>query len=431
MALGGGTFLTQNKVLPGAYINFVSAARANAQVGERGYTAVGLSLDWGIEDRIFEVTAGDFQTNSQQLFGYTYTSEKLVYLRELFLNAKTVYCYRLNSGGSKAENEFAQALYSGVRGNDITISIEERVDGGFDVITRLDGNEVDRQSVSSAEELTANEYVSFIASAELSAQAGVPLTGGANGEATGLKHQEFLDRAESYSYNVLCCPVTDEETKALYISYTKRMRDEVGAKIQCVVHNKAADYEGVINVGNAAAGDNAAALVYWVSGLMAGCEINKSALNRVYDGELDIDADYTQSQLESAIKAGEFMLHNVSGKLRVLADINSLVTYSDTKSDAFADNQTIRVCDRIANDIADIFNTRYLGVVPNDNAGRTSLWSDIVKHHQQLSDIRAIEDFDEEDITVARGDTKRAVVINDAVSIVSAMGKLYMTVTVE
>ena len=45
-------------------------------------------------------------------------------------------------------------------------------------------------------------------------------------------------------------------------------------------------------------------------------------------------------------------------------------------------------------------------------------------------DIRAIEDFDEEDITVAMGDTKRSVVINDAVSVVSAMGKLYMTVTV-
>lgn len=29
MALGGGTFLTQNKVLPGAYINFISVATAS------------------------------------------------------------------------------------------------------------------------------------------------------------------------------------------------------------------------------------------------------------------------------------------------------------------------------------------------------------------------------------------------------------------
>lgn len=30
MALGGGTYLVQNKLLPGAYINFVSASRASA-----------------------------------------------------------------------------------------------------------------------------------------------------------------------------------------------------------------------------------------------------------------------------------------------------------------------------------------------------------------------------------------------------------------
>ena len=28
--LGGGTFLVQNKVLPGSYINFVSVSRASA-----------------------------------------------------------------------------------------------------------------------------------------------------------------------------------------------------------------------------------------------------------------------------------------------------------------------------------------------------------------------------------------------------------------
>ena len=201
--------------------------------------------------------------------------------------------------------------------------------------------------------------------------------------------------------------------------------------MQSVVYNKAADYEGVINVKNPAEGSNAAALVYWIGGLMAGCEINKSALNRKYDGELTIEADYTQTELKEAINAGEMTLHRVNDDLRVLSDINSLVTFSDTKSEVFADNQTLRVCDRIANDIALIFNTRYLGTVPNDNAGRIALWNDIVSHHRQLAEIRAIEDFDEEDITVTRGATKRAVVVSDAVSIVNAMGKLYMTVTVE
>ena len=36
MAYGGGTWLTQNKVLPGTYINFVSAAVAYVNIADRG-----------------------------------------------------------------------------------------------------------------------------------------------------------------------------------------------------------------------------------------------------------------------------------------------------------------------------------------------------------------------------------------------------------
>lgn len=45
MALGGGTFLTQNKVLAGAYINFISAAKASANLSDRGYATMPLELD--------------------------------------------------------------------------------------------------------------------------------------------------------------------------------------------------------------------------------------------------------------------------------------------------------------------------------------------------------------------------------------------------
>ena len=53
MALGGGSFITQNKELPGAYINFVSAASASAQLSDRGIVTMPLELDWGEEGTIF------------------------------------------------------------------------------------------------------------------------------------------------------------------------------------------------------------------------------------------------------------------------------------------------------------------------------------------------------------------------------------------
>ena len=88
MALGGGSFTTQNKILPGAYINFVSAASASAALSERGIATMPLELDWGKEGEVFEVTSGDFQKNSTKIFGYSYDHEKMRGLVDLFLGAR-------------------------------------------------------------------------------------------------------------------------------------------------------------------------------------------------------------------------------------------------------------------------------------------------------------------------------------------------------
>lgn len=434
MALGGGTFTTQNKKLPGAYINFVSAASASAALSERGVATMPLELDWGIEDAVFEVSAADFQTNSLKLFGYDYTHDKLKGLRDLFLNIRTLYAYRVNGGGTKASNEYAEARYGGVRGNDIKITIQQNADdeGLYDVQTILGTAVVDTQTVAAASALVANNYVSFKSGASLTVTASAPLLGGTNKTVDGTAYQAYLDKIESYSYNAMGVPVTDDTTKTLFASFCKRMRDDVGVKFQLVLQGKAADYIGVVNVKNTVTDDNwnAASLVYWVTGIIAGCAINKSNQNKVYDGEFAVGADYTQSALEAAIDAGEFVLHRVGADLRVLMDINSMVTTSDTQGEIYKDNQTIRVIDQIANDIAVLFTEKYLGVVANDEAGRLSLWADIVKLYQQLADMRAIIDFTDTDISVSAGETKKSVVVRNAVTVTGAMDKLYMTVTV-
>lgn len=435
MALGGGTFVTQNKVLPGAYINFVSASNANATLSERGIATMLLELDWGVDGKVFEVTNGDFQKNSMEIFGYEYTHEKLKGLRDLFLFTKILYAYKLTSGGVKASNDFAEALYSGVRGNDIKIVISKNADDAskFDVVTLLGNVTVDEQEgVSRASDLKDNAYIRFIPTATLEVTAGLPLSGGTNGVVTGASHQAYLDAIEAYTFNTMGVVTDDATTKSLYASFVKRLRDEMGMKFQLVLYNKAADYMGTINVKNTVRdpGANPASLVYWVTGASAGREVNKSNQNRIYNGEFDVVANYTQSELKASILAGEFVLHRVDKDIRVLEDINSMVTTTDSIGDIFKDNQTIRVIDQIANDIAVIFNTKYLGVVPNDKAGRCSLWSDIVKHHEQLEEIRAIEDFEDSDIAVSQGNTKKSVVVEDAITVVNAMSKLYMTVTV-
>ena len=427
--------MAQNKELPGAYMNFVSKAAASAALSGRGIATMPLELDWGREEEIFEVTNGDFQKDSLEIFGYEYTSDKLKGLRDLFLNTQTLYAYRLNGKGKKAGNDLAEALCCGIRGNDLKVAVQVNADDEslFDVKTILGTEVVDEQTVSQATELAANRFLKWKPGATLEAAAAVPLTGGENGTVNGADHQAYLDKAETYAFNTMGVAVTDDATKALYTAYNRRMRDEMGVKFQLVLYNYAkADYMGVISVNNKVLdeGEGEAGLVYWVTGASAGCAVNRSNQNRRYDGCFTVDTPYTQNQLKAAIKDGKFTFHLVGADVRVLEDVNTMVTVSDTMGDVFKDNQTIRVIDQIGNDIATLFNTKYLGVVPNDAAGRISLWSDIVKHHEQLQEVRAIEDFSDADVTVAQGETKKSVVVTDSVTVVNAMGRLYMTVTV-
>ncbi len=433
MGLGGGTFTVQNKVLPGAYINFVSAANASASLSDRGVAAIGFAVGWGESGKILEISAEDLRKDSMNLFGCAYTDDKLRDLREVFLNATTVLAYRLDdSEGAKASCALGTAKCAGTKGNELRISVKASAADPekFEVSTLLGASVADVQTVGSAEELVDNDFVEFAKSSTLTAGS-VPFSGGTDGGIGEDSHQKFLDKLENYSFNALGCVSDDDAVKRLYVSFCKRMRDDVGKKFQCVVHDFAADYEGVINVKNTVSdSENKAALVAWATGVAAGTAVNKSALNKRYDGEYSPNADYKQSELEKAILAGEFTLHRVGSEVRVLQDINSLVTVSDTKGELFKDNQTIRVIDQIGNDIAVLFSTKYLGNVPNDKAGRISLWSDIVKHHKQLMDIRAIEDFSEDDVSVEQGDSKKSVVVTDYVTVVNAMAKLYMTVTI-
>ena len=440
MALGGGTWLVQNKVLPGSYINFSSVAKASATLSDRGYAAAPFVLSWGPENEVFAVTSGEFQKNSKAIFGYSYDHPKMLALREIFLHATTVYCYRLGLGAKKAACALATAKYPGIRGNDLSIVIAVNVDDpdAFDVGTYLDGIQVDLQTVTTAEELTGNDYVDFKKDLTLEATAGAPLTGGEDvANITGDSHQAFLDKIEAYAFNAMCCPAADPIIVRLYAAYCQRVRDEVGAKFQLIAWKPSTvDYEGVIGVWNSATHPSMDvdehAVVYWATGAQAGVAVNKSLTNAKYDGELILDTDYTQAELTAALKAGKFMFHNVNGLTRVLEDINTLLTLSDTKGEVFQSNQTMRVCDQIANDVAVLFNERYLGTVPNDASGRSALWGDITHYIKQLEDIRAVENFDPDTVSCEQGDKKKAVLVTvNGLNIINAMAQLYMSVIIQ
>lgn len=346
--LGGGVFITQNKVLPGSYVNFVNASAATSTVGERGTVAIALELGKAA-GTVIELTRQEFVADAKNILGFNYGDAKLAPLREIFLHANKVYVYDLGSTNETSVGDVLNAL-------------------------------------------------------------------------------------EPYEFNVLCAYTDTSSDVTLYMTGVKAWRDELGKKCQVVVYNQTnPDHEGVINVVSTVATEGADefALVAWVAGAEAGCAINESCTNMLYDGEYVILTDKTQKELETCIKNGQIAFHRVYGDIRLLEDVNSLTTTTADKGEDFKSNQTIRVIDQIANDIAKLFNTKYLGKIPNNASGRVSLWGDIVAHHRQLEEVQAIENFDSSLITVEQGATKKSVVVTDVITVVNSMAQLYMTVVVQ
>ena len=159
-------YTVQNKVLPGAYINFVSAARASATLGDRGTAAFPLSLDWGPENEVVTIENSEFQKGSLALTGYAYTADELRPLREIFANAKTLHLFRLNSGGAKAACKYAEAKYPGKIGNELKIVIQQNegftasTNEVYDVSTYIGTTLVDTQkAVKAVSDLSDNDYL--------------------------------------------------------------------------------------------------------------------------------------------------------------------------------------------------------------------------------------------------------------------------------
>lgn len=443
MAYGGGTWNPpiQNKELGGTYVSFTSKARPSNIFGERGFLAVAINLDWGAAEKIITVEAADLQKDSLALFGHQYTDEELMPLREALLHAKTVYVYRLNADGQKAKNDFIEAKCTGTKGNDFTVRTSVSIDdeNKIEIELRIGTFKALLETIDNTKEAIEkfnkeNPYIKFnISKFAKETNIGIyKLTNGIDGEETVGEHQKFLDLIESKYINVIAYAGNDEGVKKLYCSYVERRVNQEGAYLQGVVYNFKKNSELIINVTTPAEGSKLPSdIVYWVAGAEAGCEINRTVGNDIYDGELKLKPINKARDQIAALRNGEFVFHEVDNEVRVLDDINSLTEFSKSKNKDFSKNQIIRVLHQIANDWSTIFNTLYLDKELNDKTGQSILWNDFTNHANKLQNIRAIRNFEAEDIIVDFGEDKDAVYAEFAVCPVLAMKKLYLSVIVE
>lgn len=185
--MAGGTFIAQNKVRPGAYINFKAVSAPAMSVGERGVAAMPLATGWGpdfIELYSEELLSG----KSLSKVGCTYVDEEALVYRLVLSNTYKLLIARSDIGvGKKASATIGdlkvEAINEGEAGNGIVVSVSENSETGkYDVVTNVGGEAKDTQSVEAISELTSNEFVSFsdVGEGVFTPTEGTRLSGGEN-----------------------------------------------------------------------------------------------------------------------------------------------------------------------------------------------------------------------------------------------------------
>lgn len=449
----GGTWTVQNKVRPGAYINFVSVPKPVGSMGNRGVVAVGMPMTWGPENELIKLT-GDELLNGASLakVGVTAfdTEESLPY-RVILAGCYTALLYRTDTGGAKATATIlantltVSAKYKGSTGNKITVVIvEDKPEEGNYTIQVLVNNLLQETFVCN--EITElgdieSNFVEFTVvndGANIPTTAGITLTGGTNGTVSSDTYSTFWGLLDTQNFQCLAMyDITTSGLPALIKDKIQIWREQRGKKVQAVVYNyTSADYEGIISVNQGFKTStetvDTSLFPLWVASMTAGAEVNKSLTAAVVEDGVEIINPILEDEIEDALNAGRFVLsYRQDGAVCIEKDINTLHTFTVDKNYAFSKNRVIRCLDEIGNSCALIFNRNYAGKVDNDSIGRNQYKTEIIAFIDTLVGIRAVTDFDgAQDVTVLPGEAVDAVVVDLLVQPVDSMEKLYMTVNV-
>jgi hypothetical protein len=421
------------------YVNFDSAPATLGTLGERGIASVALPLSWGAPQSVLAIAAGE---DVKERLGYDLGAPQLRLVREALKRARTLLLYRLNVGTKAAVTQgglTATAKFGGLRGNDLTVAVRTNVDQEtlFDVVTYVGDEAVDSQTVALLEELVDNAWIDFAGAGAPTTTAGAPLVGGADGTVANGDHTAYLAAIELQDFQALALVSDDATLKGTYANFARRLRDTEGRKIQVVVAGyPAADFEGVVSVKNGVKLADGATIpareaTVWVAAATAAANVNESLTYRAYDGAVDVDTRYTNTQIEAALAAGEFVFVPSQGRAVVEQDINTFTSFGPGKGKHFRKNRALRVLDGLANDWKRIFETYYIGKANNDADGRNLFRKECAKVVESYQGLGAVQRFDPQtDLSVLPGAESDAVVVEAHIQPVDAIEKIYMKVKV-
>lgn len=436
----GNWNLTSQPVLPGLFMNFVSAAGAAIVPGARGVVVAPVKAHWGPIGQFVEVTS---ENAIKELFSNDESGGATAYttlFMSLLGGAKKLLAYRMadssaaaaeivlkNSEASPADALKVSAKYAGERGNAFKVTIQPSLavpdvkelklyEGNTLLRTITLGNGDVDAAVAVINEDSGNKWIvaEKLAEGMIADVSGVALEGGASG-ISGITNADYIAATEAFEtqdFHVLTLDgVTDAALRTSLVAWVKRVRSEgkgimatlggsmaedtgADAVNKAIARSAAADFEGIINVGTGAVLNgksySSAQVASWVAGLIAGQALKESTTYAASPFD-DVTRRWTRSEQEQAVQNGVFLLVHDGRRVKVLRGVNSLITLQQGQNKGWKKIRKIRVIDQINADLQRQAEDHYIGKVNNTAEGRQALISAGKQYLQTLAAESVIE----------------------------------------
>lgn len=418
-----------NSTRPGVYINFLSQAQLGTQPESNGVVMVLGTADWGLVNGVTTITS---ELEVAEAFGSAGTLGLLV-SQALRGGAATVKAYRMAVSASAAEatlslNDTATptpaaaltltAKYEGARANDFEVSVAVNANDAakkdmtitengliLETFTFTDNDDLVDQINGNVAGINASRYVTAaVAGADDRTVANLAATAMAGGNSglsvTATEFAAALASIETEDWDILVpSDTTTSGIQASVRTYVARLRDE-GKKVVAVMGGQSTsgmdsatlasaltsaisdaqststgNHEGIVRVfpgivdeisGAALSGAQSASRV---AGMIGAASFN-SSITKHPTGATEVTSRLTNAQIKQAMAGGLCVLVAQQGEAVVESGVNTLTTYTDTKSRDFRKIRVVRAIDAVAETITASLDGAVIGYVSNDENGK-------------------------------------------------------------
>lgn len=192
----------------------------------------------------------------------------------------------------------------------------------------------------------------------------------------------------NYKWNYLTFPgITDEEIITV-TSWIKEQRDQKKKTFKAILSKNAADHEGIINfttdsIQTTITGKTHTAAEYCarMAGIFAALPLDQSG---TYYNLADVSDAATPADPDARIDAGELIVVFDGEKHKVGRAVNSLTTYTETKTKDLSKIKIVEGKDMVQDDIKDTFADLYVGKYINNYDNKQILVAAIGNYFKTL-----------------------------------------------